>query len=239
MDDPVFSHVMNRFLQAEIKSSPFVHFHIENIFPEHFYQKLLEHLPETTCFLSLSKTGKVDPRTYADRLVIPLEFKNLESLPFSQFVFWTEFTALLKSERWCSFLLEAFALKVQERFAEHFARVRFSSTAELVRDRTHYSIGPHTDHPIRVLTLLFYLPRAEDQRHLGTSIYEPLDPAFECEGFVHHSDKGFKKLYTAPFLPNSVFGFIKSNRSFHGREPILDTGTERNLINYYLQWNHK
>ena len=73
-----------------------------------------------------------------------------------------------------------------------------------------------------------------DQTHLGTSVYEPADPGFECEGFVHHPPSGCKKLYTAPFSPNSVFGFVRSNRSFHGREPISDVGVERNLLIYII-----
>lgn len=239
MDDAVFSHVINRFSQVEINTSPFPHFHIENIFPEDFYQQLLEHLPDASYFQSLSTTGKVDPRTYSDRLVLPLELANLGQLSFSQFLFWTQFTAALKSERWCSFLLNAFDREIKSRFGTYYAKVKFSSTAELVKDRTHYSIGPHTDHPIRVLTLLFYFPSSHDQTHLGTSIYEPLDPLFECEGLVHHPQGGFRHIFSAPFLPNSVFGFIKSNRSFHGREPIVEPATERNLMNYYLQWNHK
>jgi hypothetical protein len=108
-----------------------------------------------------------------------------------------------------------------------------------MKDLSDYSIGPHTDHPIRVLTLLFYLPFTNELSHLGTSVYHPRNISFECEGFHHYPFQDFIRLFTAPFHPNSMFGFIKTNRSFHGVEPIAQKGIERNLLSYYLQWNHK
>ncbi|MES2199155.1 MAG: hypothetical protein V4489_03185 [Chlamydiota bacterium] len=239
MENDTLLHVINRLTNAQIHTSPYPYFYIDNIFPDDFYQELLANLPDTSSYQGLSQTGKVDQRTYLDRFVLPLEEDQLNQLSFSQFLFWSNFNIAIKSDEWCSALLKKFDCHIKERFGIYYEKVKFSSTAELVRDRTNYSIGPHTDHPVRVLTLLFYFPSSNDQSHLGTSIYEPLDPTFECEGFTHHPFNGFKNLYTAPFSPNSVFGFVKSNSSFHGREPILDKGIERNLMNYYLQWNHK
>jgi hypothetical protein len=239
MEDDVLEAVAARLSTACVKTDPYPHFYIEKLFPGEFYEELLAHLPDTASYQPLSSTGKVDPRTYSTRLVLPLETMGLSSLPFHQLLFWGKFAAAINSPKWISTLLEKFSPYIKERFGHHYDRVKFDSTAELVRDCTNYSIGPHTDHPIRVLTLLFYFPRLADQSHLGTSVYEPEDTAFECEGFVHHPFSGFRKLHTAPFLPNSVFGFVRSNRSFHGREPIPDEGIERNLMNYYLQWSHK
>jgi hypothetical protein len=239
MEKDVFQHVMDKLVKAEIQSSPFTHFYIQNVFPKEFYQELLANFPETSSFKKLSQTGKVDPRTYAERLVLPLQGESFTELPFGQLLFWSRFNEAINSDEWHAMLLGKFGLQIRERFGVHYDRLRFSSTAELVQDSTNYSIGPHTDHPIRVLTLLFYFPSSKEQSHLGTAVYQPLDESLECEGFTHHPFQGFKKLYTAPFLPNSLFGFIRSNRSFHGREVILDKGIERNLMNYYLQWNHK
>lgn len=239
MERDVLLHVKNKLAEAPIHSSPYSYFYIENIFPKEFYQELLSNLPDTSYFQSLDQTGKVKPGAYADRSVLLLEEHELEQLPFCHLLFWSKFTAAIKSEEWRTMLLEKFEPQIKERFGAHYEHVTFSSVAELIRDRTNYSIGPHTDHPIRVLTLLFYFPSSNDQAHLGTSIYQPLDSSFECEGFAHHSLEKFKKIDTASFLPNSVFGFVRSNCSFHGREPILDEGAERNLLNYYLQWTHK
>lgn len=238
MDEVVLSHVIDRLKNVTVRTSPFPHFYIENIFPDDYYQELIAHLPETSSYVNLGQLGKTDPRIYQQRLVLPLQEDELCRLPFGHLLFWSQFAAALKSQTWCEMLVEKFQPYIQERFVEHYDRVTFSSTAELVRDSSNYAIGPHTDHPIRVLTLLFYFPATEEQANLGTSVYEPHDANFECEGFVHHPFEGFRKVYTALFLPNSVFGFVRSNRSFHGVEPI-QTQVERNLLNTYLQWNHK
>jgi hypothetical protein len=89
------------------------------------------------------------------------------------------------------------------------------------------------------LTILFYLPASKDQMGMGTSVYRPRIPSFECEGFTHHPFTHFVNVQTVPFSPNCAFGFIKSNRSFHGVEPIKENGVERNLLNYYLKCNNK
>lgn len=136
-------------------------------------------------------------------------------------------------------LVEKFSSPIKERFAKQHENIQFSSYAELIRDKSNYSIGPHTDLPIRVLTLLFYFPRTSDQAHLGTSIYTPENPSFTSEGTYHYPHNEFKKVYTAAFTPNSVFGFFKSEHSFHGVETIQDQDVERNLMNYYLKWHTK
>ena len=86
----------------------------------------------------------------------------------------------------------------------------------------------------KVITLLFYLPKDESQRHLGTSIYLPKDREFRCPGGPHYSREGFERIVTMPFLPNSLFVFLKTNNSFHGVEPVQDPDTRRWLLLYDL-----
>lgn len=83
----------------------------------------------------------------------------------------------------------------------------------LVRDMPGYEIGPHTDSPKKVITALFYL-RGEE----GTSLYTPKDKGFTCKGGPHYEFKDFDKVATMPFKPNSMFAFLKSDKSFHGVE---------------------
>ena len=64
--------------------------------------------------------------------------------------------------------------------------VRFGEEALIVRDRTTYTLGPHTDSPSKALSFLFYLPPDASMAHLGTSIYVPRDPAFVCAGGPHY-----------------------------------------------------
>ena len=104
-----------------------------------------------------------------------------------------------------------------------------------MHDRTRYSLGPHTDSPTKVVSLLFYLPADERLAQHGTSIYVPKDPAFTCPGGPHHPFGGFDRIATMPFLPNSLFGFVKTDNSFHGVEPFLEPGAGRWLLLYDLR----
>lgn len=98
---------------------------------------------------------------------------------------------------------------------------------QLCRDFGGYSIGPHTDGQKENRTILFYLPKDDSRKDLGTSVYVPKDRSFECDGTKHHDFAGFDKVFTAEYVPNSAFGFIRSNNSFHGVE---SSNAERNLI---------
>jgi hypothetical protein len=239
MDEETLHYVIERIKQAEIQENPYPYFFIENLFPESFYQEMLANLPETANYTSLGDTGKVDSRIYQERFVLPLKDANLSTLSFGPLFFWSKFSSALNSPEWISSLLEKFETEIKKRFDKHYENVKFSSFAELVRDKSNYSIGPHTDHPIRVITLLFYLPRTKEHSHLGTSIYRPKDPSFSCEGFSHHGFDRFEKVSTMPFNPNSLLVFFKSDHSFHGVEPILEKNIERNLLNHYIEWSFK
>lgn len=102
-----------------------------------------------------------------------------------------------------------------------------------VRDGEGYAIGPHTDGWNKVVSLLFYLPRDESDRDLGTSVYEPLQPGFICNGETHHPFDRFRRVWTAPFVPNSMFGFVRTGNSFHGVERVARP-VERNVLLYNI-----
>lgn len=236
MDESVFNHLLYKIANATICTYPYTHIYIEDVFPTDFYEEMIAKFPDTAHFKSLVEMGNVPPGTYENRYVLPLKTNELGQLPFDQLVFWTQFSQAFTQESWPQTILSKFHSDIRGRFGDHYLHTAFYSKLELLSDQSEYAIGPHTDHPRRVLSLLFYLPTSKDQPHLGTSIYRPKDPYFKCEGLEHHTPEEFTKVYTAPFLPNSVFGFIKSDRSFHGVEPIGKQQTPRRLLSYTLFW---
>lgn len=239
MDDQTLHHIIYRIANAPIQSYPYPHFYVEKIFPDRFYQDLLTSFPTLPHFVNLSQTGSVTPGSYQERFVLTLEKSNLNKLNFIQNVFWQRFYLAIQNNSWISMLLKKFQPYIKKRFGKNYPNITFSPVAELICDQTHYAIGPHTDLPGRALTLLFYFPQTSTLSHLGTSLYRPIDPTFKCKGLTHHSFDDFIKVQTVPFLPNSVFGFCKSDHSFHGVEPIEEKKVQRNLMNYYLRWAQK
>jgi hypothetical protein len=105
----------------------------------------------------------------------------------------------------------------------------------IVRDSTTYSLGPHADAARKVLSFLFYLPPDDSKAHLGTSIYVPLDLTFRCEGGPHYDFKKFRRVLTMPYVPNTLFAFMKTSNSFHGVEPIQEQGIRRDLMLYDIR----
>ena len=97
---------------------------------------------------------------------------------------------------------------------------------QLCRDLPGYSIGPHTDGREKS-TILYYLAEDDSKVHLGTSIYIPKKKGFRCDGTKHHNFEDFEKVKTIPYLPNTGFGFVRCDWSFHGVEP---TDSVRNIL---------
>ena len=50
----------------------------------------------------------------------------------------------------------------------------------------------------------------------------PKDPGFTCPNSIHYPFEDFVKVETAPYKPNSLLAFLRSDVSFHGVEPLSE-----------------
>lgn len=178
--------------------------------------------------------GKVSSESendYSQRFVINMSSKALENFDPAYRPFWMDLVSWFESEWFIPIALEPFRFYVDHRFKDtEGGRRKFATDIQLVRDFTHYGLGPHTDHPGKVVVMLLYLSENADNPQLGTSIYVPKDPAFRCEGGTHYPYSGFERVVTMDYMPNSMLGFFKTSNSFHGVEPLKDENLSRNLI---------
>lgn len=183
-----------------LREYPFPHFYARNVFDEGTYAALQAWLDDADTgekFRPLA--GGYKHRTFNDEL--------------------PPFLAELNGSRFPMAMMEYFGRQFYARFPHH-ARPNFSAEWRFIRDEEGYSIGPHTDAPRKVMSLLFYLPKHYNDFDLGTSIFLPKDHKKTCEGGPHHPFDGFDKIFTANYEPNSCFGFWKTNNSWHGVEEI-------------------
>ena len=219
--DQYFNETVLRIEKAPLLVNPFSHLMIEEVFPANLYADILKNLPDAFFYQSSA--------SYPRRASFTLNDDNLVMLKSDTdlFQFWSRFKEAICGDKFLSALLKKFNVA---------PKGPLNPVIQLIKDRDHYSIGPHTDIPQKLITLLFYLPSTVDQIHLGTSLYRPIDLNFTCSGHLHYSFEPFVKVGQAPFLPNSVFGFLRTDRSFHGVEPIGDQEKERNLLTYTV-WN--
>jgi len=218
-------------LNAPIRPYPYPHIYVPEVFPPEYYAEMQRNMPRHE---AMAPIGEVRPVSgYNERFVLQL-LGPMDGLTAPQAAFWDDFGRWLLSGRFRDLLLMKFRAQVSHRF-QGIADVQFRDEAMLVEDQTNYALGPHTDTPAKVVTVLFYLPPDASRAHLGTSIYVPKDPTFRCPGTAHHDRDGFDRVATMPFTPNSLFAFVKTNQTFHGVESVEDPDPRRWLLLYDIK----
>ena len=232
MSSAVEEYVIYQISNAQIQDYPYPHFYVENVFPADFYARLRANWPDSSALTSLAETGRVSKGAYPDRFVLPFTPSDIEKLSEDRRAFWSEFGSWFMAHRFLQTAINKFGRYAQQRFGNDLKHCRFEADSLLVRDRTNYSIGPHTDATHRLLSMLFYCPDNDSMKHLGTSIYVPLDPDFRCVGGKHYPHNRFQKVWTVDYKPNSLFSFFKTNNSFHGVDPIRDQEVQRDILLY-------
>ena len=205
MISPV-EHVIYKLRNAEILLYPYPHFYVEDVFPAGFYAQLLDALPPDEGYAPLAGG-------YANRQAAKGEIELVQ-----------EFNGAYFGQN----VLKVFMKQFFDRFP-NADRANFKQDLRFIRDQEGYKIGPHTDAPQKVVSLLFYLPRTDADADCGTGIYVPSDHLSICPGGPHHPFDGFEEVWRAPFLPNSCFGFWKTPNSWHAVSKICRK-IERNVL---------
>jgi hypothetical protein len=236
MSESAEEHVIYRIATAALRPYPFPHIYVENVFPAAYYGALRRNWPRAGELVPLESTGRVSKGAYPERFVMPLRDRELAMLPGERREFWHALAGwMLASERLRSAVLDKFEPHLGERFGGTLDRAGLSHEVLVLRDHTNYALGPHTDSPSHVISLLFYCPEGHTHADLGTSIYVPVDPAFRCEGGPHYPHENFHKMATMEYRPNTLFAFLKTDRSFHGVDRIGESDVLRDLILYDIQ----
>ena len=234
MSSRVDLHVMYKIANTPINLFPYPHIYVQDVFPPDFYRKLRAHLPPAEAYQDLKALKRVGPGYPDTRLVMVVTPESVQALPEPSRSFWGAVAQWMLGGAFGQVMLSRFSELLAQRFGD-LRQTRFNDEALVVQDYTTYSLGPHTDSPAKVLSFLFYLPPDASLAHLGTSIYVPKDPRFACPGGPHHRFELFDRMMTMPFLPNSLFAFLKTHNSFHGVEPIQETGVRRDLLLYDIK----
>ena len=241
MASDVEEFVRYQVANAALRDYPFPHFYVRPVLPEDAYRELLRRLPHNELLTPIHESGNVGVRDATGKVHAQYEARHLADISVlakdeaarGDGTLWHELSSWLLGETFRDLIMQKFAAAIEERFGRN-VRLVTQTDARFVRDFTSYRIMPHTDTPAKLVSLLFYLPADESLRLLGTTMYRPHDPALRCEGTTRHNYRSFAKVATMPFVPNALFGFFKSDRAFHGVEPIEAPGVERNALLYNI-----
>lgn len=182
-----------RLTRAPIIREPFDHIYVRDVFPADFYAEMLANIPDVEAFgdYALPRRRIVDPQTLGP--------------------FWTSVWEWMGTTDYILPLISKFSYV---RKPEHIG-----FNIRLVRDDPDYSLSPHTDHPDKFASFLFYLPPNDKMREFGTTLLRHQDPEFTHHGLEWIKDQAevakFRPVFTAPFMPNTCFAFPRTSRSFH------------------------
>jgi len=230
------AHMIQRLNTAEIIAEPYHHFYLRDVLPESYYQAMLRNLPESSVYQNLFAVTdlKLDHFRHRDQRDMSEGWTDL--LPAEIRSFWVDFSHWFLGPELAAALLDKFAGALGRRFLGE-PLPDTSVEAHFIRHRAGYFLGPHSDLYSKLVVLLLYLAPDQSSAHLGTSIYQPKDPGFTCPNSTHYPFEDFIRVKTVPYMPNSLLAFERSDRSFHGVEPLSDqdvsTGN-RDLIQYVL-----
>jgi hypothetical protein len=230
-------HVVTRFRSAEIIHEPYPHYVLNNVFPDDFYRTLIGNLPGGAVYQRLFDLSTLKLDHFRHRDQTDLAGPWTEKLPEGLKQFWDSFDAWFLGPELADAVLKSFAAPLGERFGTRSGWPEVSVEAQLIRHRAGYFLQPHSDLHTKLVVLLLYLAPDESASHLGTTIYRPKDPDFSCPDSAHHPFEDFVRVSAAPYRPNSLLAFLRSDRSFHGVEPISETDVktcDRELIQYVL-----
>ena len=231
----VLSHVISRLREAEVLLDPYPHFCLDNIFPDDYYAAMLRHLPGSASYENLYDVTTLKLEHFRHRDQRDMNDGWTNSLPNEQKEFWDDFDSWFLGEELAQAALHAFPTQMHARFGEQWPSVSVES--QLIRHRPGYFLGPHSDLHTKLVVLLIYLAPDESTAHLGTSLYRPKDPSFTCPNSTHYPFEDFTNVKTAPYKPNSLLAFFRSDVSFHGLEPLSENDVQqsgRDVIQYVL-----
>jgi hypothetical protein len=226
-------HTLYQVANAPLREHPFPHILVHEVFEPAFYGRLLDNLLPVEMMRPIKEARALGQKYSDQRFIFNLGPEEIGALPGPRRAFWDEFAGWLLAMPFAQTLFRKFSAGIEQRFGPR--EPGLYNEALLVDDRVRYSLGPHSDSPTKVITVLFYLPADASRAHLGTSIYAPRQPGFRCAGGPHYPFEQFERIVTMPYVPNTMFAFLKTDNSFHGVEPVRDEDYRRHLLLYDIR----
>lgn len=211
----VLNQLIEKISAAPVDSRPTQNIYMEEMFPPAIYQEMLMRLPKDEDLDFIEHPDAVLPNGRKTRKLLDLSPESIERLQPEDRAFWTEMMGILTSTKLQIALFHKFRDSLEMRFGNKWPDA--VTVPIFYRDYPGYRIGEHTDAPYKLVTMQFYLPRDNSQRHLGTS-------------FHLRENNQFKLLKTNDFKPNSAYAFVRTDESWHSVKQLADHESIRNTL---------
>ena len=211
--------------RAELRQKPFDHIYMEGVLEPDTYTALLAAMPDRRFYHDLRHQDAMRQDGSSTRLRMYLYPELLRRLPADLRQVWVPVARALCSSELEAAFKNKFRAALEARFGKPAEKIRMYPIPILLRDQPGYKISVHSDVATKAITVQFYLPADESQRHIGT--------------IFHESDKGagFKKTTQMPFLPSSGYAFpVTDAKSWHSAAETSEKDGERvtMMVTYYV-----
>ena len=211
--------------RAELSHKPFDHIYMEDVLAPNTYAALLSAMPDGRFYHHLKHRDAVREDGTSTRLRMYLYPELLWRLPSELRRVWLPVARALCSSELEAAFKNKFRSALEARFGKPAETIGMYPIPILLRDQPGYKISIHSDVPTKGITVQFYLPADETQRHVGT--------------IFHESDTGpgAKKTTQMPFLPSSGYAFpVTQTKSWHSATETSERDGERvtMMVTYYV-----
>jgi hypothetical protein len=268
MTERIVDHLVRTINGCQAVDEPFSHFYMENCFPRDVYEAMTRHFPDPSVYRPLPHRDAMMADGTSTRGQLRLDkAEDMALLNDEDREVWSAVVEALQSPRIKKAVFDNLRKDLASRFKlspERVDQIDAFPKIELTRDISGYRIKVHPDTSDKLVTMQFYLPTDLSQRDFGTSLYTE-DRAglwramLYCLSLIHKlipsigflrkisnrlfdlgvAQRSFTKVKTFDYQPNSGYGFVVSDRSWHGRELLRENGSVRNTLMYtfYLPGN--
>src|SRR5438552_8083141 len=211
--------------RSELTKHPFDHVTMENVLDAECYDALLAAMPDRRFYHDLKHRDAVREDGSSTRLRMYLYPELLARLPAAQRQVWLPIARALCSNELQDAFKRKFRAALEERFKKPVEKIGMYPVPILLRDQPGYKISIHSDVATKAITVQYYLPVDESQRHVGT--------------IFHEGDKGAaaKNTVQMPFLPASGYAFpVSLTKSWHRAAETNANDGERvtMMVTYYV-----
>lgn len=228
---------MSRKLEeCERHHDPFPYLVVPKLLPRMLAQRLSCSFPtELMRAMPAERTGNI--YAHKHRSIFNLNQSGLSLLPDDTRDLWTIFHDAISAL--APKLLAALPDAPANQRARDWKREDLVVRIDLWEDSAGYQILPHSEAPHKFANFLLYLSDDPALEGEGTALYTPKDPQFRCWSGQQLAREQFNLYKKAPYRHNLMFGFRKTDLSFHGKDMVATRTMPRRTVSMTIQDRNK
>ena len=222
---PVEQQLVAAVDRSKLRKKPFDHIYMERVLDRATYDALLAAMPDRSRYHDLKHHDAVRRDGSSTRLRMYLYPELLRRLSEEQRRVWLPVAQALCSKELELAFKRKFRRALEERFGKRAEKIGVYPVPILLRDQPGYRIGIHSDVRKKAITVQFYLPRDDRQRHIGTIFHES------------NEGPGAERTTQMPFMPSTGYAFpVSLTKSWHSAATTAPEDGERvsMMVTYYV-----